>query len=137
MSKTRDPATDQPLPKKSRFPAVHDKVAADVMARQAFGVEKYGQPLQPFNGRDPLRDGYEEVLDLAAYLRQLMDERAVLAKYVTTRWRAMRGASSPPGTGQWRDGYLSALQEIMVEVGIDVPPSAHPLGFFDWRDVDA
>jgi hypothetical protein len=31
--------------------------------------------LQAFNGRDALRDAYEEALDLACYLRQAIAER--------------------------------------------------------------
>jgi hypothetical protein len=36
--------------------------------RRALGVERYGTPLQPGNGRDNLRDALEEALDLYAYL---------------------------------------------------------------------
>lgn len=45
-----------------------------------FGRRKYGTPLQPFNGRDPLVDAYQEVLDLAVYLRQAIWEREVRAE---------------------------------------------------------
>lgn len=37
--------------------------------RNAFGKEKYGTPLQPFNGRDSLQDAIEEALDLVVYLK--------------------------------------------------------------------
>jgi len=39
------------------------------------GKERYGTRLQPFNGRDPFIDAYQEVLDLAVYLRQAIYER--------------------------------------------------------------
>jgi hypothetical protein len=39
------------------------------------GVRKYGTPLQAHNGRDGLMDAYQEALDLAVYLRQLIAER--------------------------------------------------------------
>lgn len=56
-------------------PSMHDLVAQDMMDRKAFGLGKYGTRLQPFNGRDPLKDAYEEVLDIAVYLRQCLYER--------------------------------------------------------------
>lgn len=66
---------DQPLPTPNEFPRIHDLVIADVKSRMDLGTARYGVPLQPNNGRDALRDAYEEVLDAAAYLRQAMYER--------------------------------------------------------------
>lgn len=45
-------------------------VAIDMQARDRIGSERYGTPLQPFNGRDCLRDLYEEFLDASAYAMQ-------------------------------------------------------------------
>lgn len=36
---------------------------------------KYGTHLQPHNGRDALQDAYEELIDGAMYLKQLIMER--------------------------------------------------------------
>ena len=47
----------------------------DMAARDQVGRARYGVPLQPHNGRDALRDAYEEALDLCAYLRQAIMER--------------------------------------------------------------
>lgn len=38
------------------------------------GIAKYGTPVQAFNGRSALWDAYEEVLDLAVYLKQRLEE---------------------------------------------------------------
>ena len=46
-----------------------------MLKRDAVGRAKYGVPLQAHNGRDALQDAYEEVLDLAVYLRQAIEER--------------------------------------------------------------
>jgi hypothetical protein len=43
--------------------------------RNEFGEFKYGTPLQAHNGRDALKDAYEEALDLCVYLRQALYER--------------------------------------------------------------
>lgn len=76
MSDVRDPDTDQPLPIPNDRPSAHDLVAADLAARKAHGLRKYGSLLQAFNGRDSLRDAYEEALDLCVYLRTLLEEQA-------------------------------------------------------------
>lgn len=66
---------DQPLPEKNDLPFVQDAVIADIEARKLVGIERYGTPLQAFNGRDALRDAYEEAIDLAMYLKQAILER--------------------------------------------------------------
>lgn len=66
---------EQPAPVANDKPAVWDLVLADMRARDAVGRERYGVPLQPFNGRDSLLDAYAEALDLAVYLRQALYER--------------------------------------------------------------
>lgn len=66
----RSRAGDQPVPTPNELPIVHELVIEDVRARLALGTKRYGTGLQPFNGRNALVDAYEEVLDLAAYLRQ-------------------------------------------------------------------
>lgn len=67
--------TEQVAPTPNTLPAVWDLVLADMKARDAEGRRKYGTPLQPFNGRDPLVDAYQEALDLVVYLRQAIYER--------------------------------------------------------------
>lgn len=52
-------------------------VIEDMNQRRAFGIAKYKTPVQAFNGRDALLDAYQEVLDLAVYLRQAIDERDI------------------------------------------------------------
>lgn len=50
------------------------RVIADIEARKAIGLERYGTLLQAFNGRDALLDAYQEALDLCQYLRQVKEE---------------------------------------------------------------
>ena len=54
---------------------IWDLVISDMRARDNFGWLKYRVPLTGNNGRDALRDAYEEALDLAVYLRQAIEER--------------------------------------------------------------
>jgi hypothetical protein len=46
-----------------------------VQERRAYGVRKYGRPLETHNGRDALTDAWEEALDLVTYLTQMRLER--------------------------------------------------------------
>jgi hypothetical protein len=69
------PHEEQPPPIVNHHPIVQDLVRRDIDARKQVGIERYGTPLQPFNGRDPLRDLYEELLDAVMYIRQVMYER--------------------------------------------------------------
>lgn len=63
-----------PIPNSSR--PVWEVVIEDMFQRNEFGKAKYGTPLQANNGRNALKDAYEEVLDLAVYLKQkLMEEQ--------------------------------------------------------------
>lgn len=74
QAELREREGDQPLPTKNDKPCIQDLVIADMEARKAVGIKRYGTALQPFNGRSALRDAYEEALDLANYLRQRIYE---------------------------------------------------------------
>lgn len=68
---------EQPQP--TRRPAIlaesaHWQVMADLAQRAKLGQERYETPLLPHNGRDMLRDAYEEMLDHLPYLRLAMQE---------------------------------------------------------------
>lgn len=68
-------ATQQPMPTRNDRPACWDMVISDMGQRDYTGFRRYNTRLQPFNGRDALRDAYEECLDMAVYLRQALFER--------------------------------------------------------------
>lgn len=65
----------QQAPIKNGSKPVWNMVIEDMYKRAQDGEKKYGTPLQAFNGRDPLVDAYEEVLDLCVYMRQAIVER--------------------------------------------------------------
>lgn len=67
--------TEQPPPKPADGPDCWKLVLTDMEARRLLGIEKYGQPVLPDNGRDPLVDAYQEALDLCVYLRQAIAKR--------------------------------------------------------------
>jgi hypothetical protein len=81
---------DQPAPELNSERPVWDLVLADMRARDKSGKAKYGVPLQPFNGRNPLVDAYQEALDLVVYLRQAIIEWDRGADEQVRRERSMK-----------------------------------------------
>lgn len=68
-------ASEQPTPVANESVPIADLVLADINARVALGLERYGTKLQANNGRDALMDAYQEAIDLVMYLRQAIAER--------------------------------------------------------------
>jgi hypothetical protein len=91
---------DQPLPVPNGNPGVHSMVIADIEARRALGISRYGVALQAGNGRDALRDAYEEILDCAAYLRQAIEERD-MARRAEEAAQLCRRSWMSSGTALW------------------------------------
>ena len=69
------PGPEQPAPTPNGNPLVKDALIADIEVLCARRAAKYGTHLQPGNGRDALQDAYEELVDGALYLKQLLMER--------------------------------------------------------------
>ena len=67
--------SEQPDPTPNASRPIWELVIEDMHARDHVGRQRYGTPLQAHNGRDVLRDAYEEALDLCVYLRQAIEER--------------------------------------------------------------
>jgi hypothetical protein len=65
----------QVSPSKNSHPYIKDLVSKDFQERAEFGYAKYGTYLQPHNGRDVLKDLYQELMDSLIYTRQLIYER--------------------------------------------------------------
>lgn len=76
---TKQRPGDQPLPTKNDQPHVADVLCEFIQGRKKLGIERYGTPLQPHNGRNALMDAFEESVDLASYLLQkLMEEGEIV-----------------------------------------------------------
>lgn len=59
----------------ARAANVERLMVADMSARHAFGVAKYGVPLVAHNDRDHLSDAYQKALDGVVYLRAEIEKR--------------------------------------------------------------
>lgn len=100
---------DQPMPIISDTePFIHDRVAVDVAARGELGRKRYGTKLQAFNGRKPLQDAYEELLDAACYTLQAKTEvDALLAAWCElTENESDEIRDIAPGLGQAFDRLM-------------------------------
>lgn len=83
--------TVQPDPIPNESPSMHDLVAADLQTRKEFGLRKYGTILQAGNGRNPLLDAYDEVLDHAVYIKQALIERDEMLELIGFALRLRKG----------------------------------------------
>lgn len=56
---------------------IEAKVCQDIARRQRAGIKKYGTTVagNPLSEKEWLQHAYEEALDLAIYLRRLIDEK--------------------------------------------------------------
>jgi len=70
-------AKPEPPPVPNSLPCIQDLVIADLHQRKQDGIAKYGTHLQPFNGRNSLKDAYQEALDLCQYLKQKLIEEEI------------------------------------------------------------
>lgn len=66
---------EQDLPTITDGVFIQDEVKEYIDRRKEHGIKTYGTALQAFNGRDALRDAYEEAIDLVMYLAQMLVER--------------------------------------------------------------
>ena len=60
-----------------RDKTITDLVVEDIRERAEMGRKKYGRALLPNDGRDSMRDLYEELLDAVQYLRKEMEEKRI------------------------------------------------------------
>jgi hypothetical protein len=129
----RDAVSPQPPPRPNENPEITDLVMADLLAKKIAGRAKYGVPLQPENGRDPLIDAYQETLDRANYLRQAIEENRPSREKV----RALLVLRVLPriGGGSVREVLLDVIEPLVAEmfapeIGTDASLVAQAEKFF-------
>lgn len=66
---------EQPEPVNTSDVCIQDLVISDFDERKLLGIERYGDTVHPFNGRDPLVDLYQELMDAVIYLRWMLYEK--------------------------------------------------------------
>lgn len=117
---------DQQLPVPNDSPDIQSLVIADIEARRQVGIERYGTALQAHNGRDALRDLYEELIDGAMYTRQVMVERDALIKFLQERradsLRALLNCHPDNRADYYRwTGHAELSRQLLERLGAEVP----------------
>ena len=129
------PNKPEPPPAPNAHRPVWELVVEDMKERDRVGRAKYGTPLQPFNGRDPLVDAYQEALDLAVYLRQAIEERYAPMAAALAAVQVVAGGGitpMPPGVTDPHDQPVGIGQACAVP-GCTVCPVDRRL----WRETAA
>lgn len=98
----------EPNPQHNDHPAVWPMVIADMQERHRIGIEKYGTPLQSFNGRRALVDLYQELLDAVVYAKQELLERDRLREEV----ERLRSYANWPRTKKDEDDANESLSRL-------------------------
>ncbi|MEV7674978.1 hypothetical protein [Streptomyces sp. NPDC088752] len=105
---------DQPLPVEGQE-NVQDRLIEKIKERRELGIQRYGRPLQTFNGRDAVKDALEEALDLATYLMQVGMEIAATRLRIHDALR-LHASSSDNKCTTCRTASPCATRRILVEV---------------------
>lgn len=66
---------EEPPPVENNSTPIWELVVKDMQERDLAGRAKYGTPLQANNGRKPLNDLYQELMDAVVYIRQEIEQR--------------------------------------------------------------
>lgn len=116
MNTQGDPMTPQPPPIANARVPIWELVIEDMKARDQVGREQYAAPLQAFNGRDVLRDWYEEQLDSIVYNKQAMIERDEQRKAVeSVLYHLVQ--NSKDGNVVYNPAYYAMLAHRLMDVG--------------------
>ncbi len=108
----------QPAPQPGNM-NVTEQVVKDLQERSAVGTQKYGTPLQTHNGRKPLWDAYQEILDLVCYVRQelleresgdLIEELRNELAIATELWQTALGEAEA-----WKAKFMATLPKPLPE----------------------
>lgn len=112
----------QPDPTPNTNTPIYELVITDIRARAESGKASYGTYLQAFNGRDALRDAYDEAIDLAKYLRQAIEERTSGQERIDSQRPLM-----------WLKGWDAAVDSIRATVA-EYPDGGGDVQIMAWID---
>lgn len=117
---TSDAAVIQPTPKGEGQP-IYEMVIDDIKERAEIGRETYGEPLKANNGRKPLVDMYQEMLDGVQYLKQhLVEQEETMASQMVRQLKGMGKDVFVSGIGSEKGGIgLTLTYKETCDRGVD------------------
>ena len=111
---SKKPAVHKEPPPAGEGTPITDLVIADLVERKEFGTAKYGEPLMAFNGRDPLVDLYQELIDAVMYVRQYMTEDQGKAMI------KLRNMLTTAAEFAWQEDVISTeMLDLLVGPGLE------------------
>lgn len=122
----RGEGMSQPKPTKNNATPIYRLVIQDIRKRAKVGKKTYGTYLQANNGRNALIDAYEEVLDLAKYLRQRIEEEGSVKIDRRAAWNKRSETEHLPvaakkNTKDWCKGVVGRIHETYwIEAGTHI-----------------
>ncbi len=122
MSYLKRRPSDQPIPIPNDHTDIQTRLIALIKERRQIGIDSYGTALQPFNGRDCLRDSFEEDLDLTIYLPQVMIDRDLKREQVEERIAVL----ICQGKARYRDAPPEIAEQLIAGNICDVIFGARP-----------
>lgn len=103
---------DQRLPEPNGWPGAHSVAIRFMQARQDLGLRRYGSALQPFSGRDGLKDLIDELADGLVYAIRLMEaQRASLGQLVYVAQKKLQRYPGITNPGEIAQAVVDALIE--------------------------
>jgi predicted HAD superfamily Cof-like phosphohydrolase len=129
MSDERD-HDPQPAPAPSRFPALWPMLIARMEERHAFGLKRYKVALQPFNGRDALKDLTDEALDELVYKMQWFYENRPVRDQVREFKALVKHPAPERPDIPSRERMLFSLS-LFIEEAMEVVEACYPEKDFD------
>jgi len=104
-------------------PTIFDLVRADLEERDRVGWEQHHRPLLANDGRDSLREAYEEALDLVVYLRKLWRTRDAMNLFSIGERVALKScADFPERYRVWR----GKVEVLFDDFRNDAPKAFRP-----------
>ena len=111
------------------------RIEAMALASKAVGTQRYGTPLQIFNGRDTLQDAVDEARDMFMYLSTLQQaaqaEAEVLVPVLRDAMHVLWMQWADSGVQMTPEEYCTGLATVAVEV---MHGSRGPLGLSPGAD---
>lgn len=109
---TKQREGDQQLPAEGnpRRP-VQDIIIEAMQESKRVGIERYGQPLKPMNGRDTFQDAQEEARDFYVYLTALIEERKEMLERAE---RAYASITDPGNPFKFPEGLIEDVRLLVL-----------------------
>lgn len=96
-----------------------NRINSEIPRRREVGIQRYGTALQPFNGRNALRDLWEELADASTYFMQVDAEYEALVD-------ALIAIRTAPYDTHEREDAIDSAALLLIRLGRWTPDGSRP-----------